>query len=337
MSNIMAFDKIRWSIIILHHGALQALAAWLKGACTLPATEIVVVGPSTSPIPQALSAISARIKVFYCDLATAPVQLNKAISLSRGQWISVFDDRCIPAPGCLHAHRGAMEKGRDVIVGSQYRELRSEPSPLLHLLKSTEVEHIFDEIQDPKNLSGDFFYPQNCAFGRHLFDQLGGFDESLPVLYGADFGRRAYHEGATLRFLADAACRAVERPTLSQMMPRWTSFAGDVLRMWDRYPDSQLQIQGVISLTKVLQDRRVLELHEALHRRDLVMRQQVRPDRAEIARLLPVYSGFATTFVADCILREADEIKRLLRVNAPQYSHVERRETSNVDAAVIAH
>ena len=303
------------TIVVLHSGSIEALSMTLRAVRPARWRELIVAGVSICESHRAqICHIVPDVQFVTSPEVSDAAALNLAIKSSTSEHLLLLNDRLVPRVRTIQEHWLQAGQGADVTIGMQARFLVSEPSPLCHFLERRRLDYDFDGIQDGHAVSGDFFYPQHCRFQRSLWEELGGFSESLPThYYGADFGRRAYKMGRTIRLLRHTRTMVQERPDLDTCLQRWSSAAIEMITMWERFPDSQVLCQALQVLGQWAKNGRCEALIDRLRDVDVALRKRPRVDLEAIGQLMPLYERVAAYTFAEAALGQPDRLRSLLK------------------------
>ena len=172
---------------------LEALAAAMDVSGQQSHIEVVVSDDSADDATERMLQDSHRRVRWVRGPRRGPAtNRNAGVAASRGQWVVLLDDDCIPDRHWLGAYLRAIETnpGCNVFEGRTIadRERRR-----------------LDE-DSPVNEQGGYLWSCNMAIRRALFDQLGGFCESFPyaAMEDADLRLRLEERGEQHRFVPGA-------------------------------------------------------------------------------------------------------------------------------------
>lgn len=133
---------------------------------------------------------------------------NRAAALASAKYFAFCDADCIPEPDWLDRGIRALADA-DIAAG----EVRYEVGRSKNVWTLLSLDILFDQreaVRRGRALGGNLFVR------RSIFDQLGGFDESLPSGGDGDFVARATSAGASLVFVPEAL---VHHPTHDSARP----------------------------------------------------------------------------------------------------------------------
>ncbi len=165
----------------------------------------IVIGDDGSE-PGSLSGIATsdgRIRVLSGPPKTSYAARNRAARAARGSVFAFCDADCQPEPEWLERGLEALATA-DVVAGEVVFVPPAKPS-VWSLLT---IDMFLDQ---QRNVQFSRAVTANLLMHRRVFDDLDGFDESLPSGGDYDFTRRAASHGATL---VHAPAAVVRHPTL---------------------------------------------------------------------------------------------------------------------------
>jgi glycosyltransferase involved in cell wall biosynthesis len=175
-------------------------------AQTIPREGFEVVlgddGSRRDTLP-AIASPDGWVRVIPGPPRTSYEARNRATAASRGRVLAFCDSDCLPEPTWLELGLAAVQ-GADVVAGEIRFVAPSRPSPWSLLT----IDMFLDQKCNVRNSRG---VTANLFVRRELFDELGGFDASLPSGGDYDFVRRAVERGARLTYCQHAV---VWHPTI---------------------------------------------------------------------------------------------------------------------------
>jgi len=187
---------------------------------------IVVVDGSTDGTRAALLEWSSRLddlKVFEQKNKGRAGARNAGAKMANGDLLVFFDDDLILEPGCLEAHiihhvyyPGTIGGGRQVI-GFKASD------PYFHKYRSylsSKWEKPLLEVVGPVNELQPFFTAANFSIPRLLFEQLGGFNESLTDAEDQEMAIRADQSGVPIYYLSKAVVYHVDELSIGNYIKR---------------------------------------------------------------------------------------------------------------------
>lgn len=122
---------------------------------------------------------------------------NSGAKAARGKFVAFIDDDCLPDPEWLVMLFENLVAQPSGLIGGE--SVNGLPNNLFSEASQQLVRFLYAYFEG-KN--GRFFTSNNFALSRHLFLQIGGFDESMPLAAGEDreFCRRWLEAGLMMLF-----------------------------------------------------------------------------------------------------------------------------------------
>ncbi len=165
----------------------------------------VIVGDDGSQDESclALATEDGWVRVVRGTPRTSYTARNNAAALARAPVLAFCDSDCLPDPDWLENGLAALRRA-DVVAGEVSFEVPDSPT-VWSLLT---VDMFLDQKRNvvfSRGVTANLFVLRSC------FDELGGFDPTLPSGGDYDFVRRAVASGARLAYAGDAI---VGHPTL---------------------------------------------------------------------------------------------------------------------------
>ena len=171
---------------------------------------------------------------------------HHGINIARAPLIIVIDDDMRVEPDFVAAHLAAhaapsdaAESGPRVVLG----RLRAPTGHALRLFERYQIAQLNRVAQaaalDPTTLRGGNVYTGNVSFPRALYEQVGGFDQSLRLSEDAELGIRFERAGATLQ-LSDAAgaAHASDHTELAKWIARSIDYGVADSRVAQKHADN---------------------------------------------------------------------------------------------------
>lgn len=157
-------------------GCLEALAAQRLDE----PWEVVVVddGSPEPPDPRVESLVAARGWRLVRQANAGPsAARNRGVQEARGEFIAFTDDDCLPEPAWLETLlRAVRERPHALVGGTTVNGLTGDFfASTSQLIVDLVYEHFNADPDD-----GYFLASNNILCARHLFLEIGGFDESFP-------------------------------------------------------------------------------------------------------------------------------------------------------------
>ena len=253
----------------------------------------VVIGDDGSRLESGPPAASmdGRVKIVRGPRQTSYAARNRAIGESRGRVLAFCDSDCIPEPTWLEQGLAALEDA-DIVAG----EVRFSAPPRPSVWSLLTMDMFLDQ---ERNVLLSRAVTANLFVRRTLFDEVGGFDDSLPSGGDYDFVRRCVERGVRLAYAPRAV---VLHPTLDRARPFlrkvWTTNKWSGARRARR--GARGALRGSLTFVPVLgvarARRHALRPVWGLHRTRLEA-SGVRPSLRDNLRVLPVLY-FVVAYVA---------------------------------------
>jgi len=148
---------------------------------------------------------------------------NSGAKLANGDLLIFFDDDLILEPDCLEVHIGHHRSSPESIGGGR-PVLVSEPkNSFFHKYRSylsSKWEKPLLEAVGPVNELQPFFTAANFSIPRLLFEQLGGFNESLTDAEDQEMAIRADQSGVPIYYLSKAVAYHVDELSIGNYIKR---------------------------------------------------------------------------------------------------------------------
>jgi len=163
--------------------------------------EIIVTDDRSSDSTRdAISTIDPLIRYTSGPRRGPAANRNHGASLASGEWLVFLDDDCVPEPCLLNAYRDR------ILENHQSRVFEGRISALG---QRTAIDQ-----EAPINEQGGVLWSCNFCIERHLFVEMGGFDELFtgPVMEDVDFRQRLLARKEAIIFVQQAAVLHPWRP-----------------------------------------------------------------------------------------------------------------------------
>jgi GT2 family glycosyltransferase len=178
--------------------------------------EVIVGGDGTpSKSLRRVETPDDRVRVEPGPRQTSYAARNRAARTARGAVLAFCDSDCLPDRGWLEQGLAALENA-DVVAGEVV--LVPPPRPTVWSLCTMDMY-----LDQERNVLLSRAVTANLFVRRRLFDELDGFDDSLPSGGDYDFVRRACARGA---LVLHAPSAVVRHPTIDD----WRAFLRKVWR-----------------------------------------------------------------------------------------------------------
>jgi GT2 family glycosyltransferase len=175
-------------------------------AQTIPREQFEVVIGDDGSAPDALAGIATAegwVRVSSGPRQTSYAARNRAAAVARSDVLAFCDSDCAPEPEWLEEGLAALADA-DLVAGEVIYAPPARPTAWSLLT----IDMYLDQRNNVLLSRG---VTANLFVKRHLFDELGGFDESLPSGGDYDLVRRAVDAGARLVY---APAAVVRHPTI---------------------------------------------------------------------------------------------------------------------------
>jgi GT2 family glycosyltransferase len=254
-------------IVPVRNGAddLAALLDSLDRQTLVPDSWEIVIGDdgSTDDIAAAVGG-RPHVRVVSGPAANAYAARNRAADAAVGSIFAFVDADCRPLPDWLEAGTRALEQGADLAGGRiDWRiDGRRTVWSLLDIDTFVDPELV---VAQGAALTGNLFVR------RSTFQEVGGFDSSLPSHGDYDFAQRCVSAGARLVFADDAAVTHptynAGRPFLRKVVEANMTYAAREARA-GRIPEG-LRLREWVPLLQTVRSRRRFGKSLLLNRRHL--------------------------------------------------------------------
>jgi GT2 family glycosyltransferase len=185
MSNWPAF-----SIIVPTYNRPQQLARCLRALAQLDyprnCYEVIVVDDGGSrPIDTVIAEVEGRMCL---RLVTQPNRgpasaRNAGARLANGRFLAFTDDDCAPASGWLRQLATLLRQEPDKMVGGY--TINALPRNPFSITSQLLIDFLYFYYNQTESRAR-FFTSNNFAVSAERFNQLGGFDEHIPLAAGED-------------------------------------------------------------------------------------------------------------------------------------------------------
>lgn len=178
-----------------------------------PNYEVIVVDDgSTDNTPEEVRKYPVKlIRNPHLGISAAR---NAAVKAAEGEIIMTMDSD-LKVPGDLISRMVKTllaDEKRGVVMA--WWDI-SNPDNLVAALIFRGYEYYIHKLEEP-----DFFWGYCFAIKKKIFDEIGYFDESLPLVEDVDFAYRMVHAGYTIKILKDVRVWHYFRDGLGQHLTR---------------------------------------------------------------------------------------------------------------------
>lgn len=157
---------------------------------------------STDGAAQSIPVDDAWLRVLPGPPQNSYAARNRAARAARSPVLAFCDADCVPAPTWLEAGLGALEHA-DIVAGRVRFQLPRRPTVWSRLDADM-------HLNQEKLVATGAGATANLLMRRTVFEELGGFDESLPMGGDVELPREAVRGGARLVYAPEAV---VAHPT----------------------------------------------------------------------------------------------------------------------------
>ncbi|WP_339787979.1 MAG: glycosyltransferase family 2 protein [Imperialibacter sp.] len=148
---------------------------------------------------------------------------NAGAKMANGDLLIFFDDDLILEPNCMEEHLGHHKSSPESIGGGRPVMVSEPESSYFHKYRSdlsSKWEKPLLEAVGPVNKLQPFFTAANFSIPRLLFEQLGGFNESLTDAEDQEMAIRADQSGVPIYYLSKAVAYHVDELSITNYIKR---------------------------------------------------------------------------------------------------------------------
>jgi GT2 family glycosyltransferase len=211
---------------------------------------------------QRLASEDGRVRILSGPPQNQAAARNRAAAAAAAPVLAFTDADCKPDPTWLEAGLRALQRA-DVAGGAIRSSVPVRPSvwTLMYM----------ERLSQERNVKQGYAITPNLFVRRHVFSQVGGFDESLRHGEDADFVERCTATGARLVYAPDASVEHPARESGKLFMSRVWSYErwNATRRRRGGQPPTVRQVFGSLPLFGQIWRRRSLGLPATLDRRRL--------------------------------------------------------------------
>lgn len=179
----------RFSVIIPTFDRPRQLDACLEGLArqttSRDAFEVIVVDDGVrAPVGELAARWADRLEITVLEQPNrGPGSArNLGASRARGEFLAFVDDDCVPDPAWLESLADSPLATGALAGGPIRNALPENPYAAASQLITTFAYRYYDERSDAER----FFTANNLAIAREAFEELGGFDTSIPAATAED-------------------------------------------------------------------------------------------------------------------------------------------------------
>lgn len=208
------YDRERWELVIVNDGSPDGTAEYLSSY--------------RGPKPRNMTVVTQT----NSGVATAR---NTGVKNARGRAVLFLDDDMTASPSLVGEHaRAHMEQPRAVVVGHLAVPTGGR-DPWVAWEDHQLAEH-FEALRSGKRVpSARDFYSGNCSVETAVFNEVGGYDATLPRAEDVELGYRLQAAGAHFIYRAEADSLHLGRHNFEGWM-RFARLYGeaDLMLAWDK-------------------------------------------------------------------------------------------------------
>lgn len=222
----------RFSVVIPCYNAERWISATLKSvlAQAWPELEIIVVndGSSDGSADHVRSQFPSVILIQQANKGVAAAR-NKGIAKATGEWIAFIDADDIWLPGKLEAqwHLLSTQPHARMAYTAWYVWHCTAPEPEMRFIEKLELENGGESSRwsgpsgwiYPELLEDCYVWTSTVLAHRSLFDEIGVFDEKLPIGEDYDLWLRASRVTPILRVPAPLALYRMHPSSITKSAP----------------------------------------------------------------------------------------------------------------------
>jgi GT2 family glycosyltransferase len=261
------------SIIIPTHNRRDAAARSLHAlslqCCPRPAFEVILVADGCRDDTAALATREwpMPVRVLEQSHAGPAAARNRGAAAATADLLIFLDDDIEVLPGFVAAHIAARAAPHGVVIGYLPPELQGRRDLFAVMLRAW-WEAMFERMRDPGHrftysdlLSGNF------SMSRQLFEQSGGFDETLHCHEDYELGYRLIAAGARFQFAPAATGWHHEHTDLARALRRKHDEGRADAALARRYPELRAVLPLARPITHLTRRGRLLRYLAVAHPR----------------------------------------------------------------------
>ncbi len=177
------YPSDRWELVLVDDGSSDDTAIYLRSRAEQYRNNMIVLCRSQS------GAAAAR---------------NKGARTARGRAVLFLDDDMIASPTLVREHAQVHLQDARAVVAGHVSSPVGEREPWV-AWEDAQLHHHFAALKSGVRIPGPRdFYTGNCSVSTSLFEQVGGFDATLPRAEDVEIGYRLAGAGARFYFRAGA-------------------------------------------------------------------------------------------------------------------------------------
>jgi GT2 family glycosyltransferase len=180
----LANTAVSFSVVVATHNRPVSLKRCLRSLAQLDypheALEVIVVDDgSHTPLDSIVDSVSNDLEVkLVTQPASGPATArNTGVAKSHGTYVAFTDDDCTPAPDWLGELAVRLDENPDLLVGGL--TINALTRNAYATASQTLIGYLYSYYNAPPD-QASFLTSNNMAFSRRQFDEVGGFDTSIP-------------------------------------------------------------------------------------------------------------------------------------------------------------
>ncbi len=180
----MIDTAISFSVVVATHNRPASLERCLRSLAQLDyprdALEVIVVDDgSDTPLESIVDGVSDGLDVELVTQSPAgpATARNTGVARSSGTYVAFTDDDCTPAPDWLAKLAARLTEKPDLLVGGL--TINALVRNTYATASQTLIGYLYSYYNTPTD-QASFLTSNNMAFSRRRFDEIGGFDTSIP-------------------------------------------------------------------------------------------------------------------------------------------------------------
>ena len=200
---------------------------------------IIVVDGSSDGTLEYLNAISesrpVNLRVLSQPQSGVAITRNNGVEASRGRAVLFLDDDMIASPSLVREHAQIHLHDPGAVVVGHVSVPAEERDPWV-AWEDSQLERHFTALKSGIRIPGPRdFYTGNCSVSVDLFEQVGGFNVSLPRTEDVELGYRLAAAGAHFYYSPEADSLHLGRHSFASWLRNARLYGCcDVLLAWDK-------------------------------------------------------------------------------------------------------
>jgi len=217
-----------------------------RGECP-DSTEIIVVDDGSNELTQREESRIIKQLTIPATLIMQPPKgpaaaRNRGIRAANNSIVLFLGDDILPGPNLARIHLEHHTKHPEqsiAVLGRVTWDPGIKVTPLMAWLEDGGPQFRFNDIRDPMDVPGSFFWTANVSAKRDFLLSVGGFNERFPdaAFEDVDLGVRLEREGLTLHYRSDALGYHYHPMDLKGSLGRMSRLARGALIAAETIPD----------------------------------------------------------------------------------------------------